>query len=75
LFTIELVASTAIPAFAQSGTWSKTGSMNTARESHTATLLQNGQVLVARGVKQDQILPASRETLVLEAPISALPVK
>ncbi len=31
LFTIELVASTAIPAFAQSGTWSKTGSMMAAR--------------------------------------------
>jgi N-acetylneuraminic acid mutarotase len=31
------------------GTWSHTGSLNTARISHTATLLQNGQVLVAGG--------------------------
>jgi len=31
------------------GTWSATGNLNTARISHTATLLQSGQVLVAGG--------------------------
>jgi len=31
------------------GTWSITGSLNTARTNHTATLLQNGQVLVLGG--------------------------
>jgi N-acetylneuraminic acid mutarotase len=31
------------------GAWRKTGSLNTARTSHTATLLQNGNVLVAGG--------------------------
>ena len=32
-----------------SGMWSATGSLNTARESHTATLLPNGKLLVAGG--------------------------
>ena len=31
------------------GTWTATGSLNTGREHHTATLLPNGQVLVAGG--------------------------
>jgi N-acetylneuraminic acid mutarotase len=32
------------------GTWSKTGSLNTPRDAFTATLLPNGEVLVAGGV-------------------------
>jgi hypothetical protein len=32
------------------GTWSKTGSLNTPRDGFTATVLQNGEVLVAGGV-------------------------
>src|SRR5439155_10539200 len=35
------------------GTWSPTGSLNTARLYHTATLLPNGKVLVAGGGETD----------------------
>src|SRR5437879_8416873 len=33
----------------ESGTWTFTGSLNTARDLHSATLLTNGMVLVAAG--------------------------
>jgi WD40 repeat protein len=51
LLVLVLAALTLLPAVptlaAGSGTWTLTGSMNIAREDATATLLQNGQVLVA----------------------------
>ena len=43
------------------GTWSNTGNLNTSRSGHTATLLANGQVLVAGGVTTDCILLDSAE--------------
>ena len=45
-----LIASTGIPAFAQSsGTWTNTGSMNIPRAVHTSTRLQTGEILVTGG--------------------------
>jgi N-acetylneuraminic acid mutarotase len=45
------MAFSAVPtAYAQSGTFALTGSLNTARYNHTAALLQNGEVLVTGGV-------------------------
>ena len=43
-----------------SETWTFTGSLNTARYAHTATLLQNGMVLVAGGIDSNFNLPRAR---------------
>ena len=50
LLIILLVGGTAIPALAASGSFNNTGSMNVARVDHIATLLANGDVLVAGGL-------------------------
>jgi N-acetylneuraminic acid mutarotase len=50
VFALTTVFASGLTAFAgTSGTWALTGSLNTARWNHTATLLQNGEVLVAGG--------------------------
>ncbi|HVF72220.1 MAG TPA: kelch repeat-containing protein [Chthoniobacterales bacterium] len=38
------------------GTWTRTGSLITSRREHTATLLPNGTVLIAAGLKQTNAL-------------------
>jgi hypothetical protein len=49
------------PAGGTNGTWTATGSLNTARDSHTATLLPNGMVLVAGGLDSTNNASASAE--------------
>src|ERR1017187_1718365 len=67
LFAIAFAATTTHPSFAAtSGTSVKTGSLNTGRYSHSTTLLQNGQVLVAGG------LATTPEDVLAGAPAAAL---
>jgi N-acetylneuraminic acid mutarotase len=62
LFVIGLAAISTVPAYAEaSGTWAATGSLNFPRIAHTATLLANGQVLVAGGEDSHSAHIASAE--------------
>src|SRR6266496_5489170 len=49
IITALVAFTSASDALAQGGTWAATGSLNTARVRHTASLLPNGMVLVAGG--------------------------
>ena len=44
-----------------SGTWTATSSLNQERYAHTATLLQDGNLLVAGGVRENGLVLASAE--------------
>ena len=61
LSAIGLAGTAATPALAGSGGFSSTGSMNVARDGHTATLLSNGEVLVIGGFNYTNGYLASAE--------------
>jgi hypothetical protein len=61
-FTVlGFIASSPLSLFAQSGTWTATGTLNIPRTGHTATLLVNGEVLVTGGEDSSKNLIASAE--------------
>src|SRR5580704_10085281 len=60
LLIIGLLGNGAVRAFA-AGSFALTGSLNTARYSHTATLLANGEVLVTGGLDVNRTYLASAE--------------
>jgi hypothetical protein len=62
VFAIRLAASIPLPVLGQaSGTWTNTGTLNIPRNGHTATLLPNGQVLVAGGESSNGTIVSSAE--------------
>ena len=47
------------PCLGQTGTWSSTGGLTTPRDSHTATLLADGTVVVAGGENETGVLTSA----------------
>ena len=54
---IVLLSTAAIPALAGSGSFNPTGSMNTSRIDHTATLLANGEVVALENLEMSEREP------------------
>lgn len=58
-----LVFSSSVHAQEPPGTWTTVGSMAVPRTAHTATLLDDGEVLAVGGYTQDQTVPTDRTEL------------
>ena len=56
---VVLVVAASNFAYAASGTWTKTASVHTPRDGHTATLLPNGNVVIAGGENNNQVTTSS----------------
>jgi N-acetylneuraminic acid mutarotase len=54
-----IVVMLVVTAYAASGIWTKTASVHTPRDGHTATLLPNGNVVIAGGQNNNQVTASS----------------
>lgn len=59
VFTTSLVLFASTAALAASGNWVSAGNVHTARDGHTATLLSNGNVVIAGGENNNQALDST----------------
>lgn len=59
MYVIALALAASTLSFAASGTWSSTGTMVSARDGHTATILTNGKILAAGGTNNGVALTSA----------------
>ena len=59
IIVVVLVVTMNAFAFAASGTWTETASVHTPRDGHTATLLPNGNVVIAGGENNNRVMASS----------------
>ena len=59
VYIIALALAASTLSFAASGTWSSTGTMISARDGHTATILTNGKILAAGGTNNGVALTSA----------------
>jgi hypothetical protein len=59
VYVVALALAASTLSFAASGTWSSTGTMISARDGHTATILTNGKILAAGGTNNGVALTSA----------------
>src|SRR5450631_3948034 len=59
IYIVALALAASTLSFAASGTWSSTGTMISARDGHTATILTNGKILAAGGTNNGVALTST----------------
>src|SRR5271169_793641 len=59
IYIVALAIAASTLSFAASGAWSPTGTMLSARDGHTATVLTNGKILAAGGTNNGVALTST----------------